>query len=431
MPDDNVDIGEDAPITTRVFRNMTEAKASLAELTFHDIDPFVASVAGGIYAGKVKGPKDGVKLKLKMPEFYKKSFEVELGLQHGPNAPMTVILPGIFGDGKGGLATLLKKTAHERGMNYLVIPNALSSESMKDDPVNHPGNPGLEADMVVDLLKDMKQNYPEHFDQVSITGYSYGALLAANIARRDEELHADGDRVVTGGVFAVSPPEDLYDSMLELDGLRERYRKGAGSIIGRALKYRKQVKKYGYERFMESSVAERGPGSNITEIKISDLYGSRNGMKKMVDQVDTHFRHRKLPRRRNGGPRKPPGPDRRKQALNRMTYEKFSDKWFSEDKWLVEQGLTPESMADGYSFNKALESIENTPVLTLVSADDYILNDTNVSTYRELESGNESLEATRVLETGGHVGVLFNPDVRQTMVDFLYSTASHPERFDQ
>lgn len=430
LPSDHVAIGEDAPNTTRIFQNMAEAKASLAELSYHgSVDPFVASVAGGTYAGKVDEPSDATTLKVEMRHYYEKDFEIEVGLQHGPDAPMTVILPGIYGDRDGGFNTLLKKTAHERGMNYLVIPNALSGDAMADDPIDHPGNPGREAEIIVDVLKALKKYSPEHFDQVSLTGYSYGALLGANIARRDEEIHTDEERVVTGGLFAVSPPDDLYDSMLELDGLREQYKKGAGSIIGTALKYRREVKKHGYERFPEAEVAERGPGTNITEIKIADLYGSRNEMKKMVSRVDSHFGHRKLPRRRPGGPKRPPGRDRRKEALDKMTYKEYASGWFAEDKWLIEKGMTPESMADEFSFKKALDTIERTPVLTLLSADDYIINETNVATFRELEAADEKLEATRVLDTGGHVGVLFNPEVRQTLVDFLYSTAKHPENF--
>jgi pimeloyl-ACP methyl ester carboxylesterase len=427
-PDDRVEIGQDtAPV--RELRSMTEAKNALSLLDYHpDIDPFVATVAGGIYAGKVSDPKDAQKISLELPKYYEREFEVELGLQHGPEAPLLVILPGIYGERDGGFNTLTKKTAHERGMNYLVIPNALGDDALDDGPKFHPGNPGLESEMVVDILKMMKERHPDHFDKVSITGYSYGGLLAANVVRADEEAHNEEQRLITGGMFAVSPPEDLYDSMRELDGLRLDYADGAGSVLGTVLKYRKDVKKFGYQNFPLSELAQRGKGENITEIKISDKYGSRNDMEDMVPRVDRMFGHNAIPRM---NPLDPDTNRKRREMLDAMNYLWYSSDWFSKDSWLVARGLTPEAMADEYSYKNALNKIERTPALTLVSRDDYIINQDNVRTYEQLAAQNEPLEATKVLETGGHVGALFNPEVRGVLADFTFATAERPGDFKE
>lgn len=424
LPNDRIKIGEDTPAEKRVFTSMAEAKEALSSVDYHaEIDPFVATVAGGIYARKADRPDDAKTLKLELTNYYKKDFEVEIGLQHGPEAPLLVILPGIYGSRDGGFNTLVKKTAHERGMNYLVIPNALGDDALDDDPLYHPGNPRLEAKLVLDILSKLKDSKPEYFDKVSITGYSYGALLAANTVRADEE--DPESRLVTGGMFAISPPANLNDSMLELDGLREQYAEGAGSIISTTLKYRRETKKYGYERFPESDVANRGPGSNITEIKMSDLYGSRNDMKDLVDRIDEMFDHNQLP----PVPWEPWKENKRKKILEKMTYSQYSSDWFAKDSWLTERGLTPEAMAEEYSFAKAINAIQATPVLTLTSADDYIVNEKNVQTFRELENQDEPLESTSVIDSGGHVGVLFNPEARGILADFTFSTAENPENF--
>lgn len=426
QPHDRVRIGEDTPPEQRDFHSMSEARLALGEVSYHEgIDPFVATVAGGIYARKADSPKGADDIRLYLPKYYKKDFEVEVGLQHGPDAPMLVILPGIFGSRDGGFNTLVKKSAHERGMNYMVIPNALGDDALDDAPLFHPGNPRLEAEMVLDILRELKAQKPDFFDRVSISGYSYGALLAANVVRADEE--SPDERLVNGGMFAISPPENLYDSMRELDGLREQYAQGADSIISTTLKYRRETRKYGYDRFPESEVAQRGEGTNITEIKMSDLYGSRNDMKDMVDRIDEMFEHDLLP----PVPWEPWKENERKKILENMTYVQYSGDWFAKDRWLQERHLTPQQMATDYSFSQAIKNIRDTPILSLSSADDYIVNDRNVEAFRQLEAEEEPLEEMKVLDTGGHVGVLFNPRVRGLLVDFTYSTAAHPEKFEQ
>ena len=420
---------------------ITAARERVDQLTFLDIDPFVASVANAVDARSAPSVKGGETVKLRVPG-YDKKFEVELGFPNGEGAPLLVLLPGIYGDAGGAQTKALKADAVERGMNYLVIPNALGKEAMKDAPENHPGNPRLEAMVAYDILTQVADQYPEHFKQVSVAGYSYGGLLGANLVRYEEELAEmvpGAERLINGSLVAISPAENLSHSMQELDGLRVHYEEGqGGSVIWNGLKYRRHVRRYGYENFSESELAQRRDGNNNTEVKLSDLYGSRNNMKDMIDRVDRQFDHDRLPLNRPGAPR--PGGGRRgndaryrrvraehQQALDDATYVQFRDEWFAQDPWLERAAMSPDEMAGEYSYGNAMEVIDDTPVLTLVSADDYILNEQNVETYRELEREAAPGEVTRVFDTGGHVGILFNPEVREVLTDFAY----HPPAFEK
>lgn len=147
----------------------------------------------------------------------------------------------------------------------------------------------------------------------------------------------------------------------------------------------------------------------------------------MVAQADKMFEHNKIPEKEI---LKPSKGKERKKILNSMNYEWYSQDWFSKDNWLVERGFTPEQMADEFSYERAINTIESTPVLNLLSADDYILNSENLATYQGLEKSEQSLEKTKVTEFGGHVGLVFNPEVQELLTDFLYSTAVHPENFE-
>ena len=428
--EDKIDVGCRAGES--VADSMAQVRDNVAKLSFHKIDPFVATVAAGVAAGRTSVPKEDYEVTVKQPQFFHEDIELDMALHNGEGAPMMVILPGIYGGGNGGFSKNLKKMALERGMNYLVIPNALSKESLRDKPVNHPGNPRVEAEATHQLLRALKRDLPESFGQISIAGYSYGGLLGANLVRFDEELaeaRPDIGRIINGSLISVSPPENLDHSMRELDGLRDGYAEGAGSIIGTGLKYRSQTRRHGYEGFPNSSLAERGPGTNITEIKIADSYGSRGDLQKMVPTVDTQFGHNKLPKnteeyRRGSDERRSELRKEHKRYVENVTYDQFSDNWMVEDQWLKDRGLTPQAMADEYSYSNALKVIDETPVLTMVAADDYILSSGDVETFRQIEQNQGPLEPMRVFDNGGHVGLLWNPEIQNTLADFAFSAPS-------
>lgn len=413
---DQVEIGRRAGEES--LDSVEDTRKRVAELDFHPIDPYVATVASGVAAGRVELPKGEQKIEVSVPDYYAEKVELLLGAHNGPGAPMLVIFPGIHSGGGGGHANNFKKIALERGMNYLLMPNSLSPEMLEDKPFFNPGNPRVDALWTRQALENVKEQFPDLFGHVSVAGYSYGALHGANFIRLDEE---SSERLVDGGLAAISPPENLSHSMLGLDGLREAYREGSGSITQTGLQYKNQVKKHGYEGFLQSDLAQRGPGQNITEIEMSDKYGSRDGLKEMIEIVDPQLGHNKLPR--NTQEYKDAGWwERHKLRQNHdrqvenFTYDEFSQGWMSQDPWLKEQGLTPEEMAKRYSFSQAIEAIEDTPVLALASADDYILSPDDVVTLRDLSTG--ELEVARVLEHGGHVGLTWNPKVQELIADF-------------
>lgn len=397
------------------FQNMDQAAAATEALSYHPLDAFVASVAGGVSANAIAEPdaEDKEIVNLTVEDYYAEPVPVQLGLHNGPDAPMLVIFPGIYGGTDNGFQAAYKKIALERGMNYTVFPNPVNYDLVDNSrPVNHPGNQQVEAEAIHKMIDQLREQKPEFFQEVSLTGYSYGGLMAANVARIDEAK--GGDRLVTGGIVALSPPENLYNSMRELDGLREDYATGAGSTTWTGIHYTNEVGRLGYENFMESDLASRGEGTNITEIKIADSYGSRDGMINMVAQVDSDFGHNQLP---------PVWPRyfERKRVLNAMTYEQYSADWMSKDAWLVERGLSPEALGEKTSFKTALDALNDTPVLTLLSQDDYILSQEDVQTFRDIDTDPDDLEYTRVMEHGGHVGLLFNPEVQNLIGDFAYS----------
>jgi pimeloyl-ACP methyl ester carboxylesterase len=417
---DKVEIGcrSDEPVP----QSISEVRQALAQTDFLPLDPFVASVGASVAADQVEIPKGEKAEGIVIPGFYQKEIEVMTGFQNGPGAPLLVILPGIHSNGESSHNNRFKKMALERGMNYVMLPNSLSESMMEDLPRNHPGNPRVDALCTHKVLELLKERYPDHFNQVSVAGYSYGALHGANLVRLDEELDP-ANRLINGSLVALSPPQNLESSMKQLDSLRKDYEKDSGSITDVGLRYKHDVKKYGYEGFYQSDLSEHGPGTNITEIKIADRYGSRDGLQYVVEEVDTQFAPHILPK--NTEHYKEAGIWERhqmrkehEQIVENITYDQFSDQWMSQDDWLKDQGLTPSAMAELYSFPNAMEAIHQTPVMVLASADDYILAAKDVQTLRSLEKTSGELEVVKVYETGGHVALDWNPEIANAMVDF-------------
>lgn len=401
-------------------QSIQEFRQIVSKLDYQPFDPFVSSVGASIGSDQSELPKGEKKLKVSLPEYYSKDVELLFGGHNGPHAPMLVILPGIFGAGDGSHNQLYKKLALERGMNYLVVPNSLNEGMMDNQPIHHPGNPRVDAMCTHALLSKLKGEMPEFFEHISVAGYSYGGLHGANLVRLDEERHS---KLIDGSLVAVSPPENLEHSMRQLDGLRQFYEGQDTSISQTGLQYKRDVKKYGYADFAQSDLAAHASGSNITEIEIADKYGSRDGLKKLIEAVDVQFHHNLLPKNTQeyqeaGFLKKHKMRQEHDKIVENITYDQFSSSWMRDDAWLVEQGLTPSAMAEQFSFSKALGVIHDTPVMVLAAKDDYILNTDDVAKMYQFSARPDIKDVAKVFDHGGHVGVDWNPQVAQTLIDF-------------
>ena len=422
---ESVEIGcrEDEPLP----RSMADVRRQVAGLDYQNLDPYVASVAGSIAASQVELPKGEEIVAVKCPEFYKEDVEVLMGLQNGPNVPMLVVLPGIHSSGTSSHSNLLKKLALERGMNYVCLPNSMSKDMLEDAPLYHPGNPRVDAMATHKIIANLREQHPEYFTSISVAGYSYGGLHGANLIRYDEE---QSQRLIDGNLVAISPPDNLEHSMLQLDDLRLLYKDGTATTSDTGLAYKHDVKKYGYDGFYQSGLSKHAPGTNVDEIEIADKYGSRDSLKELVEIVDTQFGHNILPMNTQeykdaGVLKKLKMRQDHKKIVENITYRQFSDQWLSQDDWLQQNHLSPEQMAARYSFSNALETIHTTPVLTVAAADDYILNASDVDSLRKLATQPGPLEVTRVFDTGGHVSLDWNPKVAETLIDFAAADDLH------
>lgn len=410
-----------------VHASMDATRAALGELSFPALDPFAASVAATMWS-RQHGAFRGDVVDVALPGALGKALPVEVCFKNGRGAPMLIILPGVGGDSEAAHVRMLAQQALHHGMNYTVLPNSWSDTWLTHAPERDPGNLPWESRIIRNLLDVLRERYPEHYDQVSVVGYSYGALLGAAVIAEPSDDDAPPP-VINGGFVAISPPENLLHSMKELDDLRHQYEDGDG-WPGIAARYAAWVAYYGYERVLESPIATRT--DHDVEKFLADTQASRRHLQKSVEYVDASDGWNLLPLHRALAQE---GPDlswkRRRElraeqdrALTDATFTDYANTYVANDLMPGGSDSTMARMAEQYRFSRLLAqaSGQGVPVVTLTSADDYILNPSNVAAFREMQSHPAPDQATRVLEHGGHVGLLFSPQAREQLMGFL----AHP-----
>lgn len=408
---------------------MGAVRTALAMLDFPALDPFAASVASVVWAGS-HAVFSGKTEKVDVPCALRKPLPLEVNLKNGKDAPMLLILPGLGSNKNTAQVRALKSRALDCGMNYTLIPNSWSSVWLDADPLHAPGNLPMETEAVRSILHALQERHPGFYDKVSTVGYSYGGLLGASVIAHDNDPGA-GARTVQGSLVAISPPENLLDSMRELDDLRNQYEipdnlRRVLAIYGAAVPY------YGYEHIGESLIAHR-PETNA-EKYLADTMASRDHLQEVFERYDVISGANRLPLHHevatNGRPddsalHQSLAEQQAKQVLD-STYAQYTDAYLASDLNATDPTATVEQLAQDYSYTNllALASGHGVPVLTLTAADDYILDPSDLSAVRALESNPAPDQATRVLDHGGHVGVLFNPQARDQIYDFL----AHPPK---
>lgn len=413
----------DAVRTTAPATTVAQTRAALEGLQYPALDPFVASVAATVWSGQ-HGAEAAEPVEVRVPGHLGGALSVELNLKNGPGAPMLVILPGIGADATASHVGALRRMALDRGMNYVVVPNAWSMEWQHAHPAHNPGILPEEAAATYDVLDALRSQNPGYFGKVSMVGYSYGAILGANLL----QYQADRAPVVNGSLVAISPPVNLTSSMARLDHLRQEYH-DALDWMDVGAKYGEAVSQFGFDRFSASPLANR-PNADVERF-LADTIGSRNGLREVVGFVDSYRGVNALPLNHEVALHGPIQDAERREdlsqeqdwALDDVTYGSYSDSYLARDPWFAEHGTTPTALAETYRYDRLLDRVSGhgVPILTISSADDYILQPADVEALRALEAQPHTDQATHVLPHGGHVGAMFSPQARERVMDFLES----------
>lgn len=429
IPDSTAQASLRIPADTAAPTTIEGTRERLQAIQVPAMDPYVFTVASEAWESLLEAPPRETE-SIKIPDAYGKSIKVDLNLSHGPNAPMLVILPGAFGSRRSNKVGLIEKMAHDNGMNFVAFDNPLNPELEARKPVHFPGNPQEESRVVLEALLTLRAKHPAEFAHVSVTGYSYGGMLAMGLVDAQAGWLADhpGEKLlINGSVATVSPPEYLADSMERLDTIHNQVsHEHSGSTLLAVLHYRSYVRKHDFHTIDPNAIAYTPDAA--TERYLIDKRGFRDAFQQMVDNVDQTFGVYALPL--NKARHENPFLDRDQEdwlrhnqwyVLNGMTYDDYMGQYVSRDPWFTQNKTTPQQVLEHSRYSTLLESAraQGIPVMTVTAADDFILKPSNVATFRALEQNPSPNEATVVLPHGGHTGEYYSPEVRTALIDFL------------
>ncbi len=410
-------------------QSIKEVKDRLSQLTFHKTDPFVATTAWGIKASISRefNPKDDFEFSLVNPSSkIRGTLSGHASFHHGPDAPMILMVAGVYGGSSGGQVEAMKHLFQKAGCNYVVLPNPMSDAFQKADPTFISGNIKLEAEAYVDILDTLKQKDPEYFDNVSLVSYSYGGLLNLNMARFEQErLQTTGEQpIINGGVIALSPAQNLYESTVQFDGWREMYRdKDTGHTNILALKYLWALARNPYKKMGDHGLFQRAYPETAAEIKMIDSTINLSGLRKHITTIDKQFGFNKLPLHdpKNAGRDEDELKKEQEAILKDYTYQKYMKEYLEESDWFKDQGIDPQTLSKEHSMARALDVLDQThlPVVVFGSQDDMILTAEDLKLMQQWSNTESDNVVVQQLEHGGHVGAMYNPEVRDTLVSLF------------
>lgn len=408
---------------------MVETRQRIQAIEQPDLDPFVYTLASEAWAGLQPTVDRGT---IHVDLDSGRRVWLHANVTHGRDAPMLLVIPGAFGDKYGDKVNLLEQVALDHGMNFVAIDNPLEPGLQMVGPQQYPGNPEREAADIYDTLRALRQHYPAFFRNVSITGYSYGGLLSVGVLDAQQrwlQAHPTDRPIITGSIAAVSPPESLPDSMRALDEVHHSYdRSRVGSYLFAFMHYEGAVRDVDFQHLDVKPYS----ADLATDRMLVDDFGFRFSFEDMVTQFDVSRGINRLPLDRAAAAGRLTDAqhdalaDQQRAFLRDYSYDDYEREYLVRDGWFAEHHVTPQAELDGYRYSRLLERVSGSgvPVMTLVSADDFILNPQNVASYRRIQANPRPQEATMVYDRGGHTAILYNPDVREAIGGFL----SHPPR---
>ena len=366
-------------------------RSQVARTDYPPLDPYVATVAQNVDAS-INTPNIGTQIaRLTLGRHFSRPLDIHMNLNHGPDAKMVIIFPGIGNDHTTPPVRQIEDIALKQGLNFAVIPNPFSNGWLDAVPNHLPGVLPNEAETNVDILRSLRRLLPDYFEDVSGVGCSYGGLLG--VATLQAQQHHGGEQILNGTFTAVSPPQDLLDSVTMMDQLGDRGPIPYGQVTEVGLRYYNLIRGGRFDTFAQSQVANRG------DYLVEQVVAYQGGPRIILETMLRHLRN--------------PPPDTK-------TFDAYVHRSLSQDAWFVQHGTTVEETSKAHHLQDMLHDVSGNgvPVLVLTSQDDMILNAENVETFTHQAEDNVPDQVVRQYAHGGHLGVLFNPRIRDVVGAF-------------
>jgi hypothetical protein len=134
------------------------------------------------------------------------------------NAPLIVILPGIFKSAFDGNELANAEDFYRQGYHVLLLSNPWSLDAIGNNPSMKPGDIVNEGKWVLAAIQQListRDLSAQYISSISIYGESYGSFLGSVVAGLDDPTHP----LITGKVMLASPPISMTSALQKLDSI--------------------------------------------------------------------------------------------------------------------------------------------------------------------------------------------------------------------
>lgn len=136
------------------------------------------------------------------------------------NAPLMVILPGIFTSSDDNTSLALAVAFNQRGYHVVIVPNGWSKEFI-DKSARPMGDLDYEADVVLRVISQFQTKLRNQgvLGRTQLLGVSYGGFLGSMVAYRD---FSEGHNLIDGQVIVLGAPFNMKWALQNLDTYMDR-----------------------------------------------------------------------------------------------------------------------------------------------------------------------------------------------------------------
>ena len=316
------------------------------------------------------------------PDGFRKPLPASVWRQN-KEAPVAYVIPGLGGHRLGSRALALAELAFLEGYHVVCFSNNLNWEFIQAAPANYlPGY--LNDDLrylrqahaaMAEMLSDQTQGTP------AVMGFSMGGWYTLNLA-------ATSAPDTYSAALAINPPLDLTTGLEALDRL---YRAPAAADDLESVKNSALVKLL----VSQSSTPDNATGLPFSDQEASYLIGLSYRMTLTQTIMNS------LEIRPN---------TRAYQRVNALCWEDYYSKIVAPA--LAERNIDDNALAQSSDLRTREAGLTAATNLKLVlTSNDFLLTEDDLAWFRERFSG----ERTVYSETGGHMGQLWRPEIREAM----------------
>ena len=332
------------------------------------------------------------------------------------SAPLVIVLPGIGSHFQGMGVNAMAQVYYNAGCSVAIISSTMNWEFyMAASRSKAPGYVPTDVDDLYNALSkivaDVKKDYPEKVNSIHLVGYSLGGLHTLFLAERESRSKV---KIGFSSYLAIHPPVDPYSSMFIIDKF---FARGSG-WTEKEMKSKIEHAVAGYVRLLKEGVSDSGVKILKQECEVLIAYAYRTSLRELMLAICKEGNDMGFIKEKYGFTK-----GALYRELDGYSFAKYTEllvkKSVSER---LNQDISMKKMelaSNLHSIEKFLKDSENVSVIH--SLDDFLIDKKDIIWFSKVFG-----KRAYFFRHGGHLGELYTPEARFSIVKHLNLPLKHP-----